>query len=130
MVYLDASALVKLVRPEPESAALGDFLAGRPRRASSKIAAAEVPLAVRRRTSDPSAFERARSVLSDVGLLDLTDARVRLAAETDPPLKALDAIHLATALSLIELEAFVVYDRRLIAAAEAAGLPVASPGTS
>jgi uncharacterized protein len=45
-----------------------------------------------------------------------------------PPLRSLDAIHLASALSIgAELTAFVAYDRRLQAAAEAERLPVVAP---
>jgi predicted nucleic acid-binding protein len=57
------------------------------------------------------------------------DERVRrLAAAVDPPtLRALDSIHLATALSLEDLEFFVAYDTRLVAAAGEAGLSVLSP---
>jgi len=64
-------------------------------------------------------------------------ARVALTAEvldnsaTLPPqaLGPAHAIHLASALALKpDLTAFVAYDERLLAAAEAAGLAVASPG--
>lgn len=50
----------------------------------------------------------------------------------DPYLRALDAIHLATADQLLAsgktITAFVTYDKRLLACAAAAGLPTASPG--
>jgi len=50
---------------------------------------------------------------------------------TDPLLRGLDAIHLATALEFgAELHAFVAYDKRLLAAATAAGLPTARPISS
>ncbi|WP_250037108.1 hypothetical protein [Paractinoplanes maris] len=57
------------------------------------------------------------------------------AAFAEPTLRSLDAIHLATAQVLVnesgsELTAFVTYDRRLLDAAKAAGLPTASPGQS
>lgn len=46
-----------------------------------------------------------------------------------PPLRTLDAVHLATAVLLSdELTAFIAYDHRLANAAEAAGLTVATPG--
>ncbi len=46
-----------------------------------------------------------------------------------PALRALDAIHLATAERIgAQLGALIAYDERLLAAAEAHGLPVASPG--
>jgi predicted nucleic acid-binding protein len=55
-------------------------------------------------------------VLSDAALLE------------QPFLRTLDAIHLATAAGIrASLSAFVTYDKRLAAAAEDAGLPVASP---
>jgi predicted nucleic acid-binding protein len=59
------------------------------------------------------------------------DAGIRAAAAAfpDPTLRSLDAIHLATAQRLgADLQAFVTYDKRLLTAAEAYGLPVASPG--
>lgn len=51
------------------------------------------------------------------------------AAAVDPAtLRSLDAIHLATALSLgAELDAFVTYDARLADAARAAGITVVAP---
>lgn len=45
-------------------------------------------------------------------------------------LKTLDAIHLATALSLPELDKIVICDRRLAAAAAAHGLRVYAPGAA
>jgi predicted nucleic acid-binding protein len=56
---------------------------------------------------------------------DLLDAAGRL---PDPGLRSLDAIHLATALRLgTGLTSFVTYDRRLLTAAEQAGLVTAAP---
>ena len=47
----------------------------------------------------------------------------------DPELRSLAAIHLATARAMgAELTSFVSYDRRLLRAAAALGLPTASPG--
>jgi predicted nucleic acid-binding protein len=56
------------------------------------------------------------------------------AAYPDPMLRTLDAIHLASAQTLvlegIPLTALVTYDKRLLAAAADAGLPTATPGRS
>jgi predicted nucleic acid-binding protein len=54
---------------------------------------------------------------------------LRDAAEVEPlSLRSLDAVHLATALSLQpELAGMIVYDHRLAAAARAAGLTVWAP---
>jgi predicted nucleic acid-binding protein len=59
----------------------------------------------------------------------LTDEVLSKAAGGRPPtLRVIDAIHLASALAIRrELTAFVAYDKRLLAAAKAAGLPTASP---
>jgi predicted nucleic acid-binding protein len=51
-------------------------------------------------------------------------------ASVIPPqtLRSSDAVHLASALSIRrQLTAFVAYDKRLLAAAKDAGLPIASP---
>lgn len=56
--------------------------------------------------------------------------RTTAASYTSPDLRSLDAIHLATAHAVFggQLTSFVSYDKRLLGAAEALGLPVASPG--
>lgn len=107
MIYLDSSALVKLVHPEPDSASLVSWLT--------------------------AALPKVPAVLSTVFLFDI-DAAIRRAAATmtDPLLRSLDALHLATALEFgSELHAFVAYDKRLLAAATAAaGLPTARPNSA
>ena len=58
-------------------------------------------------------------------------ASVRRAADLEPPtLRPIDALHLATALTLRLPEGFVTYDHRLADAdaAQSAGLAVFSPG--
>lgn len=76
------------------------------------------------------AARQVQAVLRPFALIELSAAIARRAAELPgPTLRALDAIHLATALALGEdLGAFVVYDRKLHAEAERLGLPVTSPG--
>lgn len=73
--------------------------------------------------------ENARTWLQDVALLPLDDALLDLATSLDPPgLRSLDAIHLATAISVRDdLGTFFTYDERLAEAAERHGLPVTSP---
>ena len=67
--------------------------------------------------------------MGKLDLVALTPAvRERAAAPFTPPQRALDAIHLATALHLgIEKMTFVSYDRHQLAAAEAGGLCCLSP---
>ncbi|HZN21401.1 MAG TPA: type II toxin-antitoxin system VapC family toxin [Gaiellaceae bacterium] len=127
LAYLDASALVKLVRDEPQSDALRQAVRAWPRRASSRIVVVEVIRAVRR--ADARLEPSAARALSGVSLLLLSDHVLRVAALLDPAgVRTLDSIHLASALRVrAVLSAFVSYDRRQLEAAEAVGLPVASP---
>lgn len=71
----------------------------------------------------------ARAWLEGISLLGMDDPVLDEAASLEPPaLRSLDAIHLATALSVREeVGAFFTYDERLGAAAAAAGLNVARP---
>jgi uncharacterized protein len=129
LVYLDSSALVKLVLREPESAALMEFLRERPDRVSSALVLAEVPRALRRARVGAAARRRVREILARVALVDIDRRALAAAAAIDPPtVKTLDAIHLATALALREdLTALVTYDRRLAVAAARADLHVQAP---
>lgn len=128
VLYLDSSAMVKLVASEPESPALSARLADAAT-VSSEIARVEVLRAIRRSGGDREMLERGREVIRRVGLLRVDGRVLELAADVEPAdLRTLDAIHLASALILSEgLGAFVTYDRRLVAAAEQAGLGVQSP---
>ena len=127
-VYLDASALVKLVAPEVETASLLAYLAERPSQASSIVGLVEVRRAAARRPGVPS--ERVEEVCSRIAKIALDPAVAGAAGAIQPPaLRTLDAIHLASAAALADdLEAIVTYDRRLAEAAVALGLPTASPG--
>lgn len=127
--YLDSSAVVKLVVPEAESAGLLTFLQSRTKLVSSVLAEIEVARAIRRATLSDVALARAREVLDALWLVNLSHAIRSAAATLDPPVvRSLDAIHLATALSLgPELDVFVAYDRGLAKVARAAGMRVASP---
>jgi uncharacterized protein len=128
LLYLDSSALVKLVVEEAETRALEAFVATSEFVVSSVLAAVEVPR-VARRSRVPELETRADQLVAKLDLLELTEEIVRRATKADPSsLRTLDAIHLASALSLApELDAFVAYDERLASAASAAGLTVAGP---
>lgn len=130
MIYLDSSALVKLAHLEKESEQLEGWLRRRrsERRVASALVEVELPRALRRCTAD-IAF-RTAIVLANVDRVDIkATIRAAAAAFGDPALRSLDAIHLATALELRDdVTALVSYDRRMLAAAVAQGLPIASPG--
>jgi predicted nucleic acid-binding protein len=129
LVYLDSSALVKLVVTEPESSALMEFLRSQSERVSSAVALVEVPRALRRAGFGASERRRSREVMARIALVDVDRRILAAAAAVDPPaLRTLDAIHLATALAVREdVATIVTYDRRLAAAAERVHLEVSVP---
>jgi predicted nucleic acid-binding protein len=134
LFYADASALVKLVRQETETAALGTFLAGADI-ITSELALAEVPRAVHRAAADDPALPldallaKADEVLQALALLPIDRALLLAAgAFAEPMLRTLDAIHIASAVAVLPIDAFVTYDDRQGAAARLAGLRTVAPG--
>jgi predicted nucleic acid-binding protein len=132
VIYLDSSAIVKLIRPELESAALAAWLNERGEVAvTSTLAEVEVPRALRR--AAPARLAAMPAVLARINRIEM-DASVRAtaAAYLDDGLRSLDAIHLATADLLVTagktVSAFVSYDIRQGDAAAALGLYTATPG--
>jgi hypothetical protein len=127
MVYLDSSALVKLVVRESESRALRGYLERERERLSCGLARTEVLRAVR--PVGPAAVERARRLFRSINMIRLDDTLLDAAGMLEPlVLRSLDAIHLAAAqLVAPTLRAFVTYDRRLADAAASLGFPVAAP---
>ena len=128
MIYLDSSALVKLVVAEPESPALRQYLRDQSERASCSLARVEVLRAVRSHGSP--ALTRARRLLQRLYLVQIDDELLDAAAALDPGVfRSLDAIHLAAAQVFgDELTAVVTYDRRMAAAAGRLELAVVGPG--
>lgn len=135
-VYLDASALVKLFVPEVESDELNEALAGFTDVLVSDLAITEMASALGRRMREQRLTpEEARRLYREAAKLQ---ASVRQAELTPPihrraerlllslsiPLRALDALHLATALDA-EAATVVTFDPRLREAAASQGLFVA-----
>lgn len=126
-IYCDASALLRLLMPSQQLAALQAVVTSGTRVATSAIATVEVHRALRRAGMDTAAAD---ALLDGCTIIDFDDDIARAAAILEPVgLRALDAIHVASALALMPLvDGFVTYDVRQAAAALAAGLPVESPG--
>jgi predicted nucleic acid-binding protein len=125
---------VKLVRAEPESAALQRFVGGADL-VSSELVLTEVPRAIRRAAGgDPLLpagvlLEHAALVLDAIALRPIDRASLIAAGAIDEPaLRALDAIHIVAAIDLLPLDAFVTYDERQAAVARLAGLRTIAPG--
>jgi predicted nucleic acid-binding protein len=128
IAYVDASALVKLIVAEPESSALAETIrADWPYLLASEIVAVECHRAALR--IGGAAPTLAANRLAAVGLLELTPEIRRRAEQAGPAeLRALDAIHLATTLSVADqIGALLTYDVRLASAARSAGLTVRAP---
>ncbi len=131
MIYLDSSAVVKLLLQEAESDELESWLTLSRANApvvSSALTRVEVLRACRR--VDQALLPPARDLLRGIDLVPMDTAIVETAAELTPAvLRSLDALHLATAIELgAALDAFVAYDARLAVAAREAGLMVVQPG--
>jgi uncharacterized protein len=133
LFYLDTSALVKLVREEQESKALALFVEGADI-LSSELVLAELPRAIRRAAAeDPglsldALIEQASDVLDALATVPIDQAILAGAGGLpEPALRTLDAIHVAAALTLSPVDAFVTYDERQSAAARLAGLRTMTP---
>ena len=129
-LYLDSSALVKLVQREAASSALRRYLRrhGEDRRVTSSLARVEVVRAVA--GGGPNAIAHARRQLARLDHVALDRALLDAAAMLAPGerLRSLDAIHLASAQAVAsDLRAVVTYDERMAVAGLALGMVVAAP---
>jgi len=128
--YLDTSAALKLLRVEPETDALVRWFRAietKPHRiVASDLIRTELMLGAAR--YGVSATE-VRELVQGLSLLRVTSALCDSAGRlTGLGLRSLDALHLASAMSLLEsLEAVVTYDSRFASAAKSLGLSVESP---
>lgn len=128
LLYLDSSAIVKLIVSEPESAALFELVRYDPELVSSELARVEVLRALRRAEAGEAGRLRVDEVLGAIALVRIDEGVLRDAATLGPKdLGTLEAIHLATVLSIHGVGALVTYDRRLAEAGSEAGLNVAAP---
>ena len=127
MIYIDTSALVKTILDEAESPAFREYLVDKDAVFTSALTRIEFPRAIAR--GAPSRMTVALRRIQTLNYIGLSADILRSAAAVQPvTLRTLDAIHLASALSIrSELEALVAYDDRLLAAAASLGIPTASP---
>ncbi len=129
-VYVDTSALARVLLDEPDTQAIQRDLAKFAHRVASRLLRIEL----RRVGLRQGLLDRANTLIADVSLMPI-DNWILSATETLPPptVGTLDAIHLATALRLSRetgLDALMTYDRQLAAGAQEHGIAVLSPGRS
>jgi len=138
-VYLDASALVKLLVPEPESDALNQALVGIADVVISDLALTEAASALRRRRREERLtpgesrrlYREAQKLAAACRRAEITPPVHRRAERlllTAPavPFRNLDALHVALALEA-GAATLVTYDPCLRDAASSQGLFVAAP---
>lgn len=126
--YVDASALVKLFKVERETDAFRAALSDWPVQVASELIRVEA-ICTARRLGDEHVLRRAHAAIERINLVPISPEIVDLAtAAHTPPLRAMDAIHLATALAIRDdLGAMFVYDSDLHAAAQANRLNPRAP---
>lgn len=127
IVYLDTSALGRVLLGEPDAPAILRDLGGFEQRVASRLLRVEL----RRLALREGLLADADELLTGMALLPV-DADLLAAAETLPPptVATLDAIHLATALRLVSagrLDALMTYDTRLADGARHHGVTVLAP---
>jgi predicted nucleic acid-binding protein len=137
VIYLDTSAIVKLLRRESETDALAKHLEARPAQdlvtsALSTVEVARALTALGAADIADRAVSRADRIEIDGGTipaLAVTGAVLNAARNLPPAvLRSLDTIHVATAMVVGEnLDHLITYDKRMSAAAETAGLTVHAP---
>ena len=131
MIYLETSAVVKLIRRETETDALADWLDAETETpwVTSTLTEVELPRALRR--TEPELLTSVPATIARLARYEIDEVvRAEAAAYPDPTLRSLDAIHLATAHAVFgrQLTRFITYDNRLFDAATALGLPAHAPG--
>jgi len=131
MIYLDSAAVVKLVHAERESATLRNWLDERSETGWTSSVLTEIESFRALARYAPDAVWRLPAVLDQIDLINL-DPPVRILAQGAQPatVRSLGAIHVGTALHVRQvLTSFVTYDKRLLDAAFAAGLPADASGS-
>ena len=130
IIYVDTSAVLKLVVEEKESAATAEYLTKAAelshRLVSSMLLYTELHCAGHCR-GIPS--DLVNLVLGSINLVDVARSDLMYAAALPGRLRSADSIHLAAAIRL-QADLLVAYDAELLAAAVDSGLNVLSPGAA
>jgi len=133
VIYLDSCALLKFIKPEPESAALRQWRQDLPAETellTSELAKLEITRTLHRAGVDHHQVPYfAGQAVRGIHIVDLTSTVLtRAMAYRTNRLGSLDAIHLASAEPFrAELDGFVTYDKELTTAATALGLQTTAP---
>jgi predicted nucleic acid-binding protein len=125
--YLDSSAILKTIFDEKERPELLRVLATQS--TSSRLSRVEVRRTVARLA--PTKVSEVNRELEKINFLPISDAILLVAENFSPDitLRALDAIHVATVMSLEgSIEGLITYDKQMVTNAQLLGIKVISPG--
>jgi len=127
MWYMDSSAIMKLIKPEKESATLIKKLP--PSLITSRISRVEVARTIAKH--EPDLLNTAYDVLADIQMIPVEDSIITI-AENLPlhiDLRSLDSLHIASALHIRNaLKGIITYDKEMVRAGVALGFNTMSPG--
>jgi len=126
MWYMDSSAIMKLVKPEKESATLIKKLP--PSLITSRISRVEVARTIAKH--EPDLLNTAYDVLADIQMIPVEDSIITI-AENLPlhiDLRSLDSLHIASALHIRNaLKGIITYDKEMVRAGVALGFNTTQP---
>ena len=127
MWYMDSSAIIKLIKPEKESAALIKKLP--PSLITSRISRVEVARTIAKH--EPDLLDATYDILADIQMIPVEDSIITI-AENLPlhiDLRSLDSLHIASALAIRNtLKGIITYDKEMVRAGVALGFNTMSPG--
>lgn len=132
MIYLDTTAMLKLIAQAPETEALTDYLSARTDTVWFTCALARAELLRATAPLPAEATEHAHHILAGLDTVALTDRLVTAATALNPaPRRTLDALHIAAALTAgTQLHALITYDPELTDAANCHHITTTNPGGS
>jgi predicted nucleic acid-binding protein len=124
---MDSSAIIKLIKPEKESATLIKKIP--PSLITSRISRVEVARTIAKH--EPDLLNTAYDVLADIQMIPVEDSIITI-AENLPlhiDLRSLDSLHIASALHIRNaLKGIITYDKEMVRAGIALGFNTMSPG--
>jgi uncharacterized protein len=130
LIYLDTTALMKLVTAQPESTPLSDYLSGHTDTVWFTCALTRAELLRAAAAVHPDAAEHAYHVLAGLDTVAVTDRLLDTVTMLAPaPRRILDALHIAAALTAgHRLHTLITYDDELAAAARDHNITTTTPG--
>lgn len=132
MIYLDTTAMLKLIAHQPETPALTDYLQARTDTVWFTCSLARAELLRATAAMEPEATDHAHHILDGLDTVTMTDRLVTAAANLTPaPRRTLDALHIAAALTAgPQLHTLITYDPELTEAAGRHHITTTHPGGS